>query len=36
MEKEGRLMKTFKSKIINADAILLALKIPKLSSPEIV
>lgn len=32
MEKDGRLMKKFISKIINNDGILLALKIPNLSN----
>lgn len=36
MEKEGHLLKQFQSKIINNDAVLLALKLPRLSNPEIV
>jgi len=36
LEKDGYILKQFNSKIIKNDAILLALKFPKLSDPHIV
>ena len=36
MEREAHLLRQFHSKIINNDAVLLALKIPRLTNPEIV
>lgn len=36
LEKDGLLLKQFKSKIINNDTVLLALKVPRMLNPEII